>query len=66
MKDEIRQVFDAVHADEALKARTRQRVLEAARPCRRVPRRVPSWPRLPVVWRWRRWAATGCILPPPR
>lgn len=41
MKDEMRQVFDAVRADEALKARTRQRVLEAARPCRRVPRRVP-------------------------
>ena len=42
MREELRQAFDAVHADETLKARTRARVLQAMRPARRSPRWAPA------------------------
>ena len=42
MREELRQAFDAVHADETLKARTRARVLQAMQPARRAPRWAPA------------------------
>lgn len=42
MREEIRQAFDGVHADETLKARTRARVLQAMQPTRRTPRWAPA------------------------